>query len=168
MRTRISARLPHCAAAPAATPAPLPRWGCMIFRTLPHPQRRCKASGPVRTAAGPNGMGPYIAGKRRAGRAHCACWMRGGIVAQEPGLANYAPALDSDVRRFSRRCWNTSARAGGTVQLFIQPNTCRLRSRLCADIKSPGMNAVKALPCPPPRGCGRLKKMYFYVHGGRI
>ena len=39
-------------------------------------------------------------------------------------------------RYFSRRCWNTSARAGGTVRLFIQPNTSRLRSRLCADIKA--------------------------------
>ena len=58
-----------------------------------------------------------------------------GIVAQEPELANYAPALDSDAAFFAALLEYIGA-GRWDVRLFIQPNTSRLRSRLCADIKA--------------------------------
>ena len=131
-----------CTAAPAATPAPLPRcWGCMIFPArCPIPQRRCKASAqPTKVdSRWAKRHGAVHCWKTPGGprAAHCACWMRRRASSRRSRSLPIMYRRWTATRRFSRRCWNTSARAGGTVRLFIQPNTSRLRSRLCADIKA--------------------------------
>ena len=109
-------------------------------RTLPHPAAALQSICAAYESGQPLGQrhGAVHCWKTPGGprAAHCACWMRRRASSRRSRSLPIMHRRWTATRRFSRRCWNTSARAGGTVRLFIQPNTSRLRSRLCADIKA--------------------------------
>ena len=108
-------------------------------RTLPHPAAALQSICAAYESGQPLGQTAWgrtlleNAGRRAA---HCACWMRRRASSRRSRSLPIMHRRWTATRRFSRRCWNTSARAGGTVRLFIRPNTSRPRSRLCADIKA--------------------------------
>ncbi|MFQ9679426.1 MAG: UvrD-helicase domain-containing protein [Ruthenibacterium lactatiformans] len=140
-------------------------------RTLPHPSGAAKhlRSLRKRTAAGPNGMGPYIAGKRRAGRAQRTAPAGCGEGHRRAGAGACQLCTGAGQRRGVFRGAAGIHRRGPVGQcgcLYSRIQAACVQG--CARISKPGNECGEGAARRRQGRCGAFEKRCVPVHGGRI
>ena len=140
--------------------------GCMDFsRTLPHPAAALQSICAAYESGQPLGQTAWgrtlLENAGRAARSALRLLDAAkGIVAQEPELANYAPALDSDAAFFAALLEYIGAGRWDSAAVY----TAEYKPpafKAVRGYQSPGMNAVKALRAAAKDAAERLKKDVF-------
>lgn len=134
-------------------------------RTLPHPAAALQSICAAYESGQPLGQtawGRTLLGKRRRAARSALRLLDAakGIVAQEPELANYAPALDSDAVFFAALLEYIGAGRWDSAAVY----TAEYKPpafKAVRGYQSPGMNAVKALRAAAKDAAERLKKDVF-------
>lgn len=89
-----------------------------------------------------------------------------GIVAQEPELANYAPALDSDAAFFAALLEYIGAGRWDSAAVYTAEYKPPVQG--CARISKPGNECGEGAARRRQGRCGAFEKRCISVHGGRI